>query len=729
MGKSHVSVAKRLTQFFYNEIWNKSLLSAIIKLSSASTASIETVRYDCRIGERAFRMDSSQHKKENPGVDDLGLKAEEKSMERMQPEAALARERDLLQSVLNSAGKAHLVYLDRDFNFVRVNETYAATCGYRPEEMIGKNHFALYPHAENEAIFRRVRDTGEPFEVRDKPFEFPDYPERGITYWDWTLIPVKDAGGQVTGLIFSLFETTPRKRAEEALREANERYELVLAGAEAGIWDWDVPGHCIVYSTRWKEMRGFAEGEITNAEAEWSSRIHPDDAPRVMAAVEAHFQGRTPVFDEEYRVQHKDGSWIWIADRGIARRDANGQVLRMAGSEADITARKQAEASLRESEERFRELVERSPFGIYVVDSQFRIANMNASSQTGAFRNVRSVIGRPFDEAMRILWPEPVAAEIIGHFRHTLDTGEPYYSKDFINPRADVDQTEGYEWELHRITLPDGQQGVICYYFDSTKLREAEAAVAAAHRQTQSIINNTTLIVYAFDLEERFVIANTAVAELFDSTPEQMLGKRRDEFMPKEDADWHEANDRQVIEAGRALEFEECSQLPGRSITWLTTKFPLRDAQGKIYAVAGISADITARKQAEEELRNLTEKLMRSNSDLKQFAYIASHDLQSPLRNIEGFVRLLAKRYKNKLDDRADEYITHISGGVKDMQDLIHDLLQISTLDSGDKSITSVDMTLCVNKAISSLKAAIEEKNAEITYDERLPVVHGVSLS
>ena len=129
-------------------------------------------------------------------------------------------------------------------------------------------------------------------------------------------------------------------------------------------------------------------------------------------------------------------------------------------------------------------MVERSPFGTYIVDAQFRIAQMNASSQSGAFQNVRPVIGRDFNEAMRILWPEPVAAEIISHFRHTLDTGEPYYSKDFINPRRDAEIEEAYEWELHRMTLPDGQYGVICYYFDSTKLREAEKAL---HQRTDEL--------------------------------------------------------------------------------------------------------------------------------------------------------------------------------------------------------------------------------------------------
>lgn len=139
--------------------------------------------------------------------------------------AILHRERDILQAVMDGAINSHLVYLDRDFNFVRVNETYARSCGYRPEEMLGRNHFALYPHAENEAIFTRVRDSGEPVEYHDKPFEFPDDPGRGVTYWDWTLTPVKDAAGQVAGLVFSLFETTWRKRAEQELRAKNDELE------------------------------------------------------------------------------------------------------------------------------------------------------------------------------------------------------------------------------------------------------------------------------------------------------------------------------------------------------------------------------------------------------------------------------------------------------------------------------------------------------------------------
>jgi PAS domain S-box-containing protein len=151
--------------------------------------------------------------------------------------------------------------------------------------------------------------------------------------------------------------------------------------------------------------------------------------------------------------------------------------------------------------------------------------------------------------------------------------------------------------------------GAIAAYEDVTERARSEEALAAGHRQTQSIIDNTPAIVYAFDLDARFVLANAALAELLHSTPEQMIGKTRHEFMPKKDADWHEANDRQVAEEGRALEFEEYSQLGRRSITWLTAKFPLRDAEGRIYAVAGISTDISERKRTEQALQESHRRL------------------------------------------------------------------------------------------------------------------------
>jgi len=154
--------------------------------------------------------------------------------ERRRMEEALRQERALLGNVTGSTD-VMLVYLDPQFNFVWVNKAYADTCRMTPVEMIGKNHFALYPDEENESIFRRVRATGEPVFFKDKPFVFPDQPERGVTYWDWSLTAVKDSSGSVSGLVFSLRETTPFVRTRQALRESDERYRLLFESIGEGL--------------------------------------------------------------------------------------------------------------------------------------------------------------------------------------------------------------------------------------------------------------------------------------------------------------------------------------------------------------------------------------------------------------------------------------------------------------------------------------------------------------
>ena len=137
------------------------------------------------------------------------------------------RQARLLEAIVENTD-AHLVYLDRDFNFIWVNSAYARAGRRGKEEFVGHNHFEFYPHAENEAIFRRVRDTGESARYVEKPFEFPDMPERGVTYWDWTLTPLRNEEGEVENLIFSLADVTDKVRAREQLLEA-ERSRAQLA--------------------------------------------------------------------------------------------------------------------------------------------------------------------------------------------------------------------------------------------------------------------------------------------------------------------------------------------------------------------------------------------------------------------------------------------------------------------------------------------------------------------
>jgi diguanylate cyclase (GGDEF)-like protein/PAS domain S-box-containing protein len=130
------------------------------------------------------------------------------------------------------------------------------------------------------------------------------------------------------------------RRAKLALRESEERYALAIAGANDGLWDWDLRNNKIHLSPRWKTMVGEPIETIGNDPQEWFGRVHPDDLERLKADLDDHLNQLTHAFESEHRVLHKDSSYRWVLCRGMAVRDANGQPYRMAGSQTDITARK-----------------------------------------------------------------------------------------------------------------------------------------------------------------------------------------------------------------------------------------------------------------------------------------------------------------------------------------------------------------------------------------------------
>lgn len=127
------------------------------------------------------------------------------------------------------------------------------------------------------------------------------------------------------------------KRAQEALKESEERYALAARGSNDGLWDWNVAANVVHFSSRWKAMLGFQENEIGQSPEEWTERIHDADRQRVKQELAAHQAGATPHFESEHRMLHKDGTFRWMLSRGLAVFDASGKASRMAGSQTDIT--------------------------------------------------------------------------------------------------------------------------------------------------------------------------------------------------------------------------------------------------------------------------------------------------------------------------------------------------------------------------------------------------------
>jgi len=187
---------------------------------------------------------------------------------RKQTEEAITKEKNVLKGIMENTG-AMLAYLDSEFNFVAVNSAYAKGSGHSIEELVGKNHFALFPNAENQAIFEQVRDTGKTVAYHDKPFKFAYQPERGITYWDWTLAPVKDETGNVQGLVLSLMDTTQRKELEQELLEVLEESQrreseisALLTASKAVLYHREFQHVAQVIFDACKELIGASAGYI-----------------------------------------------------------------------------------------------------------------------------------------------------------------------------------------------------------------------------------------------------------------------------------------------------------------------------------------------------------------------------------------------------------------------------------------------------------------------------------
>ncbi|MEO5572965.1 MAG: EAL domain-containing protein [Gammaproteobacteria bacterium] len=157
--------------------------------------------------------------------------------------------------------------------------------------------------------------------------------------------PVTDRDGFAAGIVYVAFDVMERKLAAES-RVREERYALAVSGARDGLWDWNLKTNEIFFSARWKSMLGYEENEIGTSPDDWFRRIHIDELSRVREEIAAHLDGKTPHYESEHRMLHKDGTYLWVLCRGIAVRDDKGMASRIAGSQTDVTERRMSAMKL-----------------------------------------------------------------------------------------------------------------------------------------------------------------------------------------------------------------------------------------------------------------------------------------------------------------------------------------------------------------------------------------------
>lgn len=232
--------------------------------------------------------------------------------------------------------------LDLEWRFTYVNSQAERVLQKSQDQLFGNNIWDVFP----EIIGSTFYDEFHRAIAKQISVDFEVYYPLSDRWWEIHAYPSQE------GLSVYLQDITERRRTAQALRESEERWHLALRGNNDGIWDWNIKTDEVFYSTRWKEMLGYEESEISSHLDEWLQRIHRDDLSLVLQAMQEHFTKQTSFYVTEHRLKCKDGSYKWILDRGQALWDEAGNVTRMAGSCSDITERHQAAAELKQQHQR-----------------------------------------------------------------------------------------------------------------------------------------------------------------------------------------------------------------------------------------------------------------------------------------------------------------------------------------------------------------------------------------
>src|SRR5271166_3140074 len=387
--------------------------------------------------------------------------------------------------------------------------------------------------------------------------------------------------------------------------------------------------------------------------------------------------------------------------------------LRSSAKVKRVPPGKQAQEALRQANAYNRSLLEASLDPLLAIGPDGKITDVNAATEVVTGCDRATLIGTDFSDYFTD--PEKASAGYQQVFREGFVRDYPLELRHRDGRISSV---------LYNASVYRDEHGNVAGIFaaarDITKRKRAEEALRQAEQRFSSMVEAVRdYAIIILELDGRVASWNKGAERIKGYRAEEIVGQHFSRFYtPADIANGKPERELQVATSEGRFEDEDWRVRKDESRFWANVVVTaLRDTSGKVNGFVKITRDLTARKQAEDELKRYAEDLKRSNQELEHFAYVASHDLQEPLRTVSSFSQLLARRYQGKLHADADEFITFIVDGATRMQTLINDLLAFSRIGTRGDPPAPVDWEKILQAARENLEVAIAESGAVITND------------
>lgn len=541
--------------------------------------------------------------------------------------------------------------------------------------------------------------------------------------------PARNQEGEIIGAFVATADITKQKIAADQLVISEKRYRALVENGADSLAIIGPDGIPTYVSPSIEKVLGYTEEEALNANL--FSLIHPDDLPGITAKMqEVLANPGVPVPGITSRTLHKNGSWRWM-EATITNLLHDPVIQGIVDNFRDVTDKVEAEAQIRQSESYLLEAQRLAKMGSWNFDF-----DKDQLTWTEALYDVFGVDRKTFNETH-------------GSFVELVD---PEY-KDLVRETSKQAQLTGKAFSIeYRITTPGGEKRIIEEYGygekdekgqvvrlfgtaqDITERKRIEEQIRLSNERFEKIAEATNDAVWDYDYEKDTLFWGRGFYELFGYDPEKVT-PTFDLLMSlvhPEDRERIVGQVRLFIKTPQGRNwFEEYRFLKadGSYAYVIDRAIFIRDHRDKVTRVIGAMTDISYRKEYEDSLRKLNENLERqakelafSNSELEQFAYVASHDLQEPLRMVTSFLTQLESRYGGKLDDKAHKYIHFAVDGATRMRQIILDLLEFSRAGRHSDELETLNLNDLVAEVCQLQGTFIAEKEASIKYS-KLPKI------